>query len=307
MQQVYHVSPYGNFGDDLNAWFWDEVLPGWRDWEDSVTLVGIGTILNAGLLPTGKLLVIGSGVGYGRIPDVSNSNDWDIRAVRGPRTTRVLGLGKAKSFSDPAIVLPCLEMFHDIEKTDEILFVPHVGSDQSFDWDTICGRLGLSYQSPSAPPEVVIKRLASAHAVIAESMHAAIISDAFGTPWTAVQINKSFNRFKWFDWSESLKMKELKIYKFFPLLRGVQAVLDRIGERTSKPVPSNVTKGKTVPCCPSMARKGKILHYLAYFHLKQVNKRARFGVSDRPSLKKAQERYFNLFHEIHRYYSDRSG
>lgn len=50
MQQVYYISLYGNFCDDLNVWFWDQALPGWRDWDDEVTLIGIGTIQNANFM-----------------------------------------------------------------------------------------------------------------------------------------------------------------------------------------------------------------------------------------------------------------
>lgn len=45
MRQLYNRSPERNFGDDLNIWFWDEVLPGWRDRDDLVTLVDIETIV----------------------------------------------------------------------------------------------------------------------------------------------------------------------------------------------------------------------------------------------------------------------
>lgn len=304
MQQVYHVNPQGNFGDDLNAWFWDTVLPGWRDWDESVTLIGIGTILNAGLLPSGRKLVIGSGAGYGDIPDISNVDEWDIRAVRGPRTAKILGLNASRSFSDPAITLPCLDRFHGIEKTDDVVFVPHVGSDQSYDWSLICHRLGLQYQSPSVSPEVVIKRLASARRVIAESMHAAIIADAFGTPWTAVQISGGFNRFKWLDWADSLNVKDFEIDVFFPVLRKTQSLANSIlkkeivRENINKPTPSNRIDPRP---------KGTALQALAYMKLKHVNRKACFRISDRHVLGEAQKRYFELFDEIQKDYRPHSG
>lgn len=304
MQQVYHLSPQGNFGDDLNAWFWDVVLPDWRSWDSSVTLIGIGTILNAGLLPSGKKLVIGSGVGYGGVPDMSNCDEWDIRAVRGPRTAKTLGLDASKALSDPAIILPCLDMFHGIEKTNDVVFVPHVGSDQSFDWAFICDRLSLQYQSPSACPKIVIKRLASARRVIVESMHAAIIADAFGTPWTAVEINKGFNRFKWLDWAESLEMRDLEIRKFFPVMRQVQSTADLM--RTSikkKPSQVRTVKVKNPPAATDRTRNGKALHALAWAHLRQVSREKQFRLSDRTVLEMAQRRYSRLFRDIHKDYA----
>ena len=32
MQLFHWHAPRGNFGDDMNEWFWDDVPPGWRDW-----------------------------------------------------------------------------------------------------------------------------------------------------------------------------------------------------------------------------------------------------------------------------------
>ena len=62
MELLYFGVPGGNFGDDLNLWIWDELLPGWRNWSAESVLVGVGTILKRGFVPEGKRkLVLGSG------------------------------------------------------------------------------------------------------------------------------------------------------------------------------------------------------------------------------------------------------
>ena len=45
MQPFYWESAHGNFGDDLNLWLWDFLLPGFREVHPEVLLVGVGTCL----------------------------------------------------------------------------------------------------------------------------------------------------------------------------------------------------------------------------------------------------------------------
>ena len=43
MKLHYFRSPHGNFGDDLNAWLWPELMPDvWDDGRDGITFVGAG-------------------------------------------------------------------------------------------------------------------------------------------------------------------------------------------------------------------------------------------------------------------------
>ena len=68
MDPFYWESAHGNFGDDLNLWLWDFLLPGFRDVHAETLLVGVGTVLNRALLPAGQAkLVLGSGFGYGTL------------------------------------------------------------------------------------------------------------------------------------------------------------------------------------------------------------------------------------------------
>ena len=92
MKLHYFRSPHGNFGDDLNAWLWPELLPGvWDDGSDGITFVGIGTILNR-LVPDTRLkIVAGSGVGYSPLPPNLHDGSWEILGLRGPRSARAAG------------------------------------------------------------------------------------------------------------------------------------------------------------------------------------------------------------------------
>ena len=220
MKLFYCAVDGGNFGDDLNLWLWDELIPGWRDWQQHDHLVGVGTILQENLLPKdGRKLVLGSGAGIGSLAKVNeNPGLWDIRAVRGPKTAKLLGLDESKAVVDAATLIPRLERFKNLPDRHGTVFVPHHISDFLIDWEGVCASLGIEKISPGGDADAVIRRIASAELVIAESMHAAIIADAFRVPWIAVEIARVFNRFKWMDWGESIGVVP-QLDVFFPLLR----------------------------------------------------------------------------------------
>ena len=227
MQLEYFKHPIGNFGDDLNAWIWDALLPGWQDWDDNVTLIGVGTLLNDTVLAPyrdRRILVAGSGVGYGSGPPRQPlPPGWDIRVVRGPHSARMLGLSEDRGAIDPAALLPDLPEFEGIPKSGPPIFVPHVSKARSVDWDMLCRRAGLGFVSPQGEARSVIRRIAAAPLVVAESMHAAIIADAFRVPWIPVRFSPRFHAEKWQDWAASLEMT-IDIPPLFPLLNRLRGL-----------------------------------------------------------------------------------
>ena len=52
----------------------------------------------------------------------------------------------------------------------------------------------------------MVRRIAAADKVIAESMHAAIIADAFRVPWVPVALSREVSPFKWVDWTSSVNV-----------------------------------------------------------------------------------------------------
>lgn len=209
MRLAYWRSDHGNFGDDMNVWFWDRVLPGWKDWRsDDSFLFGIGTILNdTSLGRDGYPVVVGSGTGYNTVRPVAEYPRADFRFVRGPLTAERLGLPADRAISDPAILTP--QVLEPAEGGHgNVLFVPHHATAAlGVPWARWCEALDVELLSPSGESEQVIRRIAGARLVIAESMHAAIIADAYRVPWVAVELSGGFNRFKWTDWASSLDMR----------------------------------------------------------------------------------------------------
>ncbi|KQV33343.1 MULTISPECIES: polysaccharide pyruvyl transferase family protein [unclassified Rhizobium] len=205
MKPYYWESHHGNFGDDLNLWLWDYLIPGFRDVHPETLLVGVGTVLNKALLSDpGHKLVLGSGFGYGILPDMSNAAEWDIRCVRGPLTARKLGLDESLGIIDPAVMVAEMPEFRNIPKTVRKSFVPHWESAIAGLWPEVCNTIGVTYIDPRGEAMEVIANIARSELIIAESMHGAILADAFRVPWVAVSTSPGINSFKWNDWASTL-------------------------------------------------------------------------------------------------------
>ncbi|CAN7197886.1 polysaccharide pyruvyl transferase family protein [Pararhizobium sp. LjRoot238] len=205
MDPYYWESQHGNFGDDLNLWLWDFLIPGFRDVHAETLLVGVGTVLNRALLPEGRhKLVLGSGFGYGTLPDMSDKREWDIRCVRGPLTAQKVGIDPKLGIIDPAVMVAEMPEFKNLPKKHKKSFVPHWESAAAGIWPVICGTVGLHYIDPRGDAKEVIREIAQSELIVAESMHGAILADAFRVPWVAVTTSNSINSFKWNDWAQTV-------------------------------------------------------------------------------------------------------
>lgn len=239
----------GNFGDDMNGWFWDELFPDHRDIAPDTTLFGIGSILwRANFVGHEKVVVMGSGSGYGVIPN-ELPKGTQIGFVRGPRTARLLNLDAAMAITDPAIMVSTFDCFQDVKKTDDIIFIPHVGTAKlPLDWERVAERAGVAYLSPANDSHEVIRKLAGAKLVLAESLHGAIIADAFHVPWIPVSVSPTFNNHKWQDWCDSLEM-EIEIQKFLAGMKKTRARVGQIKNALSrrKMAPTGERSAKIMP------------------------------------------------------------
>lgn len=205
MKPFYWESHHGNFGDDLNLWLWDFLIPGFREVHEETLLVGVGTVLNKALLPSGiHKLVIGSGFGYGALPDMSDKAEWDVRCVRGPLTAQKVGVPAEYGIIDPAVMVAEMPEFKNLPKSGKKTFVPHWESAIAGLWPEICRTVGLSYLDPRGEAKSVIREIAQSSLIVAESMHGAILADAFRVPWISVSTSRSINSFKWNDWAQTV-------------------------------------------------------------------------------------------------------
>lgn len=310
MELFYFHDPKGNFGDDMNTWIWDDLLPGWTDWRADSHLVGIGTILNTQLdLPKGHKLVMGSGTGYGTTPPLEPAEMWDVRCVRGPRSAALLGLPEALGIVDPAMMSPRLPRFADLEQgavtpSDTPIFIPHCSNDTRHDWDAICGALGMRYVTPRGDADSVIREIATAPLVVAESMHAAILADAFRTPWIATSVSGNLNYPKWADWADSLGI-DLQVHEMFPEFSQAIGLLRKLrGKRPAAPAsasPSQAPHAAAGPSTTSSNSRKKLRHNLEKPLIKARMKRALqqpSSLSDPARLAECQARFQTVLDQV---------
>lgn len=204
--RIYHwESDHGNFGDDLNLFLWPHFMPELIDDDPDTLLVGVGTVLSDEIPRAARHIVLGSGIGYGRLPSDLDGPAWDILAVRGPLSARVLGRPEL-SAADPAVLLPLMPDFPAAPARSGTLFVPHWTTAEAGGWQEACEIAGIEFLDPRGDAHEVIRRIASAEKVIAESMHGVIVADAFRTPWVATVTGRD-TPFKWHDWAGALGLR----------------------------------------------------------------------------------------------------
>ena len=203
----------GNFGDDMNSWFWEKLSPGgWNETEN--TLLGIGSLLGRDRDPNKTWHVIGSGAGYRYPLDLSSSDHWNFLAVRGPLTARSLGLNEEKGYTDTAILLATIPEFRPLpeDERDGIIFIPHHRAAENCEWDTICEAAGIKYIDPRNESKEVIETIRKSKLVLSGAMHAAIIADTFRVKWLPVTTSSTINHFKWLDWTSSMNVPYKPIF-----------------------------------------------------------------------------------------------
>lgn len=207
MKLHYFRSPHGNFGDDLNAWLWPELLPGvWDEGADGITFVGVGTILNK-LVPQTRLkIVLGSGVGYSPLPENLHDGSWKVLGTRGPLSARAAGLPARAVITDGAILLGTIDGLVKPQdmRTGDVVFVPHVSSTETGAWEEICAELGITYIDPRWDFHKVFALIGNARLVLTEAMHGAIVADTLRVPFVPLVSSREISSFKWTDWALSM-------------------------------------------------------------------------------------------------------
>lgn len=197
----------GNFGDDLNPWIWNQLIPElFEDENDSTLFVGIGTLLNDFLPKESQKVIFGPGVGYGNI-DIQNSR-FKIYFVRGKLTAKCIGVSDEKAITDPAILVKGLYSKKDIKKRYKYSYMPHhLESEMNRQgWQQVCNDCGLNYIDPGNPVEQILEEITATEILLTEAMHGAIVADALRVPWVPIKTNQKILEFKWKDWLDGLNI-----------------------------------------------------------------------------------------------------
>ena len=204
MKLYYFKDQYGNFGDDLNPWLWENLFPGFLNQTDADLFIGVGTLLNHRIPPAPSFTVFGSGHGYGNLPKITPS--WKFYCVRGPLTASSLGLNKKTAITDPASLVP---LFYQGNKNNifPVSFMPHCESARLGDWAYVCRQADIQFIDPQKPFLEVFSDISQSKLLLTEAMHGAILADSFRVPWIPIRVYDHISEYKWLDWTESVQLK----------------------------------------------------------------------------------------------------
>lgn len=238
MKLWYHKGK--NFGDALNPYIFSKLIPRCLDDDDSTIFIGIGSILGFSQPKNSKKIVFSSGFGgndkqtYGSVPKLDET--YEILCVRGPLTAKALNISPKLALTDGAILLKTIASAAKPVQSNNVGYMPHVGSMRFFDWKQVCNDAGLIFISPEEEVDVVIKKMHNCKLVITEAMHGAIVADTFRIPWIPVVGYPTINEFKWQDWCLSMELNYNP--KLMPSIYSNEFRLARLKSRTRKLVPN---------------------------------------------------------------------
>lgn len=235
--KLYYANPSSirNFGDDLNPWIWERLLPGYfNDTENNDIFVGIGTLISSKIPSARKTAIFSSGVGFGKsegkadkkwsyyygekLPKINDT--FHFYCVRGPLSAAALGIPEEKAITDGAALIR--RLYHPSgKKKYKFSYMPHslFARDGANSWKQLCSLLGYQYIDPRDNIETVLQQISETQVLMTEAMHGAIVADALRVPWIPVHTSPVIYPFKWRDWCASLQLhyQPKQLYPYRPL------------------------------------------------------------------------------------------
>jgi hypothetical protein len=228
MELCYYKSTIGNFGDDLNPYIFNQLIPNFSDLSDDYVIFFIGTILYDNFVGANlirdfdkkKKIVLGSGVRFIDKPPTIDST-WDVRFLRGPLSSLSLFNSFENFITDPAYLIREMPFFENLTniKKYKISIMPHFLSIDKIEWQKLCDEFGVNFIDPECKDlEFILSEIAMSELIITEAMHGAIIADAFRIPWKRFKYSsyvfekEIVSEFKWSDWLFSMKLKNTSTF-----------------------------------------------------------------------------------------------
>lgn len=212
MRLFYSRAPFGNFGDEMNEWLFPRLLPAAFDDDTESLFVGIGSILS---WPPQKERIAVFGLGFGHGPELAGERlafarkHWKFYCVRGPLTSAKIGLSPTLGVTDPAALGARIYRGSKPSGASRPVLVPHWSTARKIREPLMaaCAATSIDYVDPHWGVERVLGMIKNSSLVLAESLHGAIMADAFRVPWVPlVDRRKPVSLFKWQDWCGSLEM-----------------------------------------------------------------------------------------------------
>lgn len=227
MNLIYSSNPRGNFGDDLNPYIFNYFFKDLFEDQNTknIDFYGIGTIIGSqGILSKEvdsdvKNVFFGSGVR--NLSMKYNSDNWDIRFVRGPISSNILGLKNEKYITDSAYAYALMPEYQKIleeKKKYKFSFMPHLSHTQNIDWNKIGQKLDIHIISPHQEASKSLKEISQTEYLIGGAMHGAIMADVLRVPFVRLRMeainSEDFltSDMKWLDWLSSVNMNDSSVY-----------------------------------------------------------------------------------------------
>lgn len=209
MKLYYCKYPDGrqNFGDYLNLWLWDKLLPNILDEDKTTAFVGLGTLINDALprrtSKAKKRVIFSTGAGYeAKMPTIDDS--YFVYCVRGPISAQLINISPDLAIADGAILVRRF-IAPESHKAYKFSYMPHYNF-AGGNWKAACESLGFGYIDPASPVETVLAQINQTEVLLAEAMHGAIVADALRVPWIPIKTHSTILATKWQDWCLSINL-----------------------------------------------------------------------------------------------------
>lgn len=191
--------PVDNFGDLLGPRIVARIVQqrGLMEPDAHRRLVSVGSVLH---LTRAGDVIWGTGVNGKSLDKPLESQDLDVRAVRGPRTRAFLherGIGAPDVYGDPGLLLGHLWTREELAGDagpHELAVVPNL-----HDWHALRHRAHVV--NPRDQVDRVLRRIASARLVVGSSLHGVVVAESLGIPARLVA-SSTEPRFKYDDYYE---------------------------------------------------------------------------------------------------------
>jgi succinoglycan biosynthesis protein ExoV len=244
MKLSYYKLPNGerNFGDDLNPWLWEKLIPGVLDNDQTVAFVGIGSLINDGLpwrtRHASRRVIFGTGVGYGK-GEVKLDESYKIYCLRGSLSAKALGVKEELGITDGAVLIR-RAYSNNAKKIHRFSYMPHYEL-AGKGWELACKELGFGYIDPRETVESVLSSISQTEVLLTEAMHGAIVADALRVRWVPIVTNSTILSFKWQDWCSSIGVEYKPNYierlqnprEKQDILTPIRSVRDRIRQHSA--------------------------------------------------------------------------
>lgn len=206
-----------NFGDYIGHWMLERLGCHFSD-KPSSCLISCGSIINQGIMRPGtKWVIWGSGIAADSQINESNVRNFGrmkIYSVRGPRTAKKLGYPDLPQ-GDPALLIPIF--YNNRAKKDRVVYVPHwwsykkVAKDMYGSMKETGADLIINPMVPANHFLSIIDDICTAKFVLTNSLHGAIVAQAYGIPWAPCRTRPEgpLDVFKWTDWFQYLGLENL--------------------------------------------------------------------------------------------------